>query len=64
MVYKNIDINPLDDGMFMVKNSLNKKYVKLGISELKYLLSELNICDVNVDLNKATTLDISSQKNT
>lgn len=32
MVYKNIDINPLNDGMFMVKNSLNKKYIKLGTS--------------------------------
>lgn len=62
MVYKNININPLDDGMFMVKNLLNKKYIKLDVSELKYLLSELNIYDVNIDLNQAITLDINSQK--
>lgn len=63
MVYRNIDIRQLDnEEMFMIKNLINNKYIKLGISELKYLTDILDIHDTTFNFNNVTELDSNSKE--
>lgn len=62
MIHQNIYIKQLDNDLFIIKNLINNKYIKLGISELKYLVSILNIHDTTFNFNDVAELDFQSKK--
>lgn len=61
----NIDhlyIQQMNENFFVIKNTINNKYVKLGKRELKFLLEIKNIKDTEFDLENESNLNSKSKE--
>lgn len=57
MQYNHLDIVNLDGGMYIVKNAVTKKYVKVGSREVNYLLQCIGCECEEFDFSKESELD-------